>query len=137
MKIPDNKQFSGEIITAEEILLKFLENRSISQFFEKLLMFCGSVKTYAKCIVANEPLVIKFALLHKYLFSRDDSFPNISRYPNISNKVYFMFLTFHGNKESLSEFFHAFPALQLLILQKLCISQQSPRTFPTKQFSFR
>ena len=59
MKISDYKQFSGEIITAGEILLKFLENKSISQFFEKLLMFCGSIKTYAKCIVANEPLVIK------------------------------------------------------------------------------
>ena len=115
MKISDKKQFPGYIITAEEILLQFSENRSFSQFFKKLPPFCGSTKTYAKFIVTNELLSINFALLHKCLFSRNYSFLNISRFPNICNKFYFKIIIFHRNKETLSGFFHAFSRLSPVI----------------------
>ena len=62
-------------MAAEEILLQYFEYKGIFQFFKKLPPFCGSIKTYAKFIVTNEPL-INFAIFHKYLFSRNDSFPN-------------------------------------------------------------
>ena len=76
MKFSDKKQFFGQIITAEEISLQFFENKSISQCFKKLPLFYGSIKTYTKFIVTNEPLLVNFALFHEYSFSRNDSFPN-------------------------------------------------------------
>ena len=59
----------------EEKLLQYFENKGIFQFLKKLPPFCGSIKTYAKFIITNEPL-INFAIFHKYLFSRNDSFSN-------------------------------------------------------------
>ena len=105
MKLSDKNQFCGSIMTAVILLQFFENNKSISQFNKKLQPVCGSIKTYTKFgkfIVKNEPLLTNFALFHKYLFSKNDSFPNIC------NKFCFKILIFYRNEETLSGFFWAF-----------------------------
>ena len=96
-------------MTAEETLLLFLENKSISQFFRRtanvLWQYQNLCKIYCKELLTN------FVLLHKYLFSRNGSLPNVFQFPNIGNKFCLKILIFHRNEETLSRFFHAFSRL--------------------------
>ena len=49
-----------------------------------------------------------FALFHKYIFSRNDIFPNLSGFLNICNKFCLKILFFYKNKEIFSGFFWCF-----------------------------
>ena len=86
----DVDDFNKIGINQSDLTVIYLNISCLALHIDKLKLFLSLIKTtfdktYAKFIAANESLITNFTLFHKYLFSKNDSFPNISGFLNFCN----------------------------------------------------